>query len=204
MKKMRVNLRHPLKERGDDAYFTPPEAIYSLVGLENLPGVIWEPAVGEGAIANVLKEFGHQVIASDIHNYGYEGTHLEDYLTATVSPNVEGIVTNPPYKLAFEFLKKALAEVDYVALLLRLNFLESVKRIDFFNEKPPSRILVSSRRLPMMHRYGWEGPRSGSNCCYAWFVWDDCDRKAVIHWFDWRERVDIKPTISAFFAENTT
>jgi hypothetical protein len=31
---------------------------------------------------------------------------------------------------------------------------------------------VSSRRLPMMHRFGWDGPRATSNTCYAWFIWD--------------------------------
>jgi len=34
-------------------------------------------------------------------------------------------VTNPPYKLAVRFARKALNEVPYLALLLRTNFLES-------------------------------------------------------------------------------
>jgi hypothetical protein len=54
---------------------------------------------------------------------------------------------------------------------------------------------VSSRRLPMMHRFGWDGPRATSNTCYAWFIWD---RRCVpassggshLDWFDWLDSAD--------------
>jgi hypothetical protein len=86
------------------------------------------------------------------------------------------------------FAEKALREVPYVALLLRTNFLESTARLPFFRRHPPARIWISSRRLPMMHRHGWQGPRAPSNTCFAWFVWD---RAAVtgrqVDWFDWHE-----------------
>jgi len=56
--------------------------------------------------------------------------------------------------------------------MLRTNFVESVSRLPFFRCSPPTRMWVSSRRLPMMHRFGWDGPRATSNTCYAWFIWD--------------------------------
>ena len=40
--------------------------------------------------------------------------------------------------------------------MLRTNFVESVSRLPFFRCSPPTRMWVSSRRLPMMHRFGWE------------------------------------------------
>jgi len=47
---------------------------------------------------------------------------------------------------------------------------------------------ISSRRLPMMHRHGWQGPRAPSNTCHAWFVWEErSTQKSVIHWFDWKD-----------------
>jgi len=111
-----------------------------------------------------------------------------DYLTAKPPPGVRGIVTNPPYKLAIKFAEKALRETDYLALLLRTNFLESTARLPFFRKHQPARIWISSRRLPMMHRHGWEGPRAPSNTCFAWFVWDaQSEQKRVVDWFDWRQ-----------------
>ena len=100
---------------------------------------------------------------------------------------VGAIVTNPPYCLALEFIQKALRDVPVSAWLLRTNFLESVGRLSFFRAHPPARIWISSRRLPMMHRHGWTGPRAASNHCFAWFVWDDCaKRTGQLGWFDWK------------------
>jgi hypothetical protein len=39
-------------------------------------------------------------------------------------------------------------------------------------ECPPSRILAFSRRLPMMHRDGWDGPKASSQMNTAWFIWE--------------------------------
>jgi hypothetical protein len=40
------------------------------------------------------------------------------------------------------------------------------------DEIPPARILVFRRRLPMMHRAGWERRKANSGMAFAWFVWD--------------------------------
>jgi hypothetical protein len=186
---LRVNSTHSLADRGDDFYPSPIEAVKSLIAIEHerLPSVIWEPACGDGAIVKPLEDAGHYVIATDLVDYGggYEGD--VDYLSAGPHPLVEGIVTNPPYKLATEFVQKAVAEVPYSAWLLRLNFLESIKRLTFFRQTPPARVWVSSRRLPMMHRHGWDGPKSTSNMTYAWFVFEKDARETKIGWFDWAE-----------------
>src|SRR3954464_15396993 len=159
---MRIQSSHPRADRGLDAYFSPPEAVARLVHIERgrLPGCIWEPAAGDGAIVRPLQAAGFDVVASDIADYGLPGCRTGvDYLEAVPPAGVEGIVTNPPYKLASQFVEKALNEVPYVALLLRTNFLESTNRLRFFRTHEPARVWISSRRLPMMHRYGWEGPR---------------------------------------------
>ena len=131
---------------------------------------------------------GYRVVASDIADYGLENCRTGiDYLKAKTPAGVEAVVTNPPYKLAVQFAEKALREVPYLALLLRTNFLESTARLPFFRKHQPARIWISSRRLPMMHRHGWQGPRAPSNTCFAWFVWDrNAEQKRVIDWFDWK------------------
>jgi hypothetical protein len=188
---VRIQSSHHHADRGLDAYFSPPEATASLLGIEasHLPQRIWEPAAGDGAIVRPLQSAGFSVIASDIVDYGLIDCKVGiNYLEAPPIGDVEAVVTNPPFKLALRFAEKALSEVPYLALLLRTNFLESTERLKFFRKHPPARIWISSRRLPMMHRHGWQGRRAPSNTCHAWFVWDErSDQKSVTHWFDWKE-----------------
>jgi hypothetical protein len=187
---VRIQSSHHHADRGLDAYFSPPEAALSLLHVEAqyLPKCIWEPAAGDGAIVRPFLSAGFTVIASDLVDHGFEGCQAGiDYLKAKPVSGPHGIVTNPPYKLAVKFAKKALCETFYLALLLRTNFLESTVRLPFLREYQPARIWISSRRLPMMHRHGWQGPRAPSNTCFAWFVWDGrSEQKRVIDWFDWK------------------
>jgi hypothetical protein len=186
---VRIQSSHQHSDRGLDAYFSPPEAVASLLDIEgkHLPRCIWEPAAGDGAIVRPLQDAGFTVFASDIVDYGLRDCAIADYLKAKPVSGVQGIVTNPPYKLAMNFAAKALKEVPYLALLLRTNCLESTARLPFFRRHQPARVWISSRRLPMMHRHGWQGPRAPSNTCFAWFVWDErSTQKRVIDWFDWK------------------
>jgi hypothetical protein len=81
------------------------------------------------------------------------------------------------------FAEKALRED--LALLLRANLLESMARLPFFCRHELARIGISSRRLPMMRRYGWQGSQAASSTCFAWFVWDaGSERKRVVDWLD--------------------
>jgi hypothetical protein len=193
---MRIQSSHDHAARDLDAYFSPPEAVMSLLGIEgdHLPNCIWEPAAGDGAIVRPFKDAGFKVVASDIADYGLEDCKSGvDYLKAQAIAGVGGIITNPPYKLAVDFAEKALREVPYLALLLRTNFLESMARLAFFRQHQPARIWISSRRLPMMHRHGWSGPRAPSNTCFAWFVWDARSaQKRIVDWFDWKQ-FPVKP-----------
>jgi hypothetical protein len=179
-----------LAETADlDSYQTPPEAVRALIRIErdHLPKTLWEYGAGVGNIVTTLRQAGYVCHPSDIYDYGFPGCKIEDYATAVPPIGVAGIVTNPPFNRALEFLQKSINEVSYVAYLLRTNFLESTRRLPFFREHPPARVWISSRRLPMMHRHGWSGKRAGSNVAYAWFIWDeasaDCCR---LNWFDWR------------------
>jgi hypothetical protein len=180
---------HTLAERKHDLYETPACAVEALLRAEPLlqqPRHIWEPACGRGNIVNVLRAAGHKVIATDLVNYGVPITppayYRVDFLLEPKLPaGVEIPLTNPPYKLAAPFVAHALdLGSRAVIMLLRLAFLEGGTgeqekhrlRRYVLDEIPPARIYVFRKRLPMMHRDGWQGRKATSQTAYAWFVWD--------------------------------
>jgi len=168
------NARAPLAERGDDLYETPACAVHALMRHEALPTRIWEPACGPGAIVRVLRTAGHEVIATDLVDYhcpDSRGGH--DFLMEYCAPDgVQAIVTNPPFKLAGEFVAHARTLAPKVIMLLRLAFLESDRRSAILDAGDLARVHLFRKRLPMMHRAGWEGRKANSGMAFGWFVWD--------------------------------
>ena len=125
-----VVLKHALSERGDDLYETPPVAVEALLRHERLPHRLWDPCCGPGNIVNVLRAAGHEVIGSDLVDYG-DPTHFyrRDFLMERKAPDgCEGVVMNAPFKLAAEFVAHALDLSPLVIALLRLAFIESERR----------------------------------------------------------------------------
>ena len=129
-------------------YPTPPEATRALLSVETFDGPIWEPACGKGHIAKVLEAQGHEVIATDLNDWGY-GTPRIDFLKAHAgNANARHIVTNPPYGkgLADAFVNKALAITaktgGKVAMLLNLASLAQEQRTPAWrkNSLPPDRV----------------------------------------------------------------
>ena len=165
--------RHPNANRGFDLYETPPMATEALLRVETLPLTIWEPASGRGAIVRVLRARGHTVITSDVVDYGFPLDFIANFLAAALPPiGCGAIVTNPPYQIATEFARHALDLAPRVYLLLRLAFLESIRRTDILEHRGLARVHVFRKRLPMMHRDGWTGPRASSAIPFGWFCWD--------------------------------
>jgi hypothetical protein len=169
---------HPHAERGLDCYSTPAVAVEALLRVELLPLRIWEPAAGRGAIVNVLRAAGHEVIASDISDYDIPSHFAgRDFFLETKLPKgVEAIVTNPPYQWAEEFVAHALDLAPVTIMLLRLAFLESERRCGILEGRGLARVHVFRKRIPMMHRDGWEGRRASSAMPFAWYVWDRAHR----------------------------
>lgn len=157
--------------RTDDFHETPHVAVEALLSVETFIGAIWEPACGNGAISDILFARGHNVISTDLVSRGY-GPGRVDFLLE-LAPRAPNIITNPPFKLAAEFARRACdLTTSKVALLCRLGWLEGNARRAMFEATPLARVWVFSRRLPMMHRVGWDGPESSSAIAFAWFVWD--------------------------------
>ena len=93
-----------------DFYATPRECTIAL--LDNFDwlfrgGRIWEPACGDGAISKVLEGRGYEVISTDLHDRGY-GESGMNFLNADV--HCGGIITNPPFNLAAEFIERSAAK----------------------------------------------------------------------------------------------
>jgi hypothetical protein len=167
-------LRHPLADRRDDCYETPRVAIEALLRVETLPHRLWEPACGRGSIVKVLRTAGHQVLASDLVNYGDPTSlHGVDFLMERRLPaGFDMIITNPPFKLAEQFVAHAIQLCPRVIMLLRLAFYESNRRSYILENCGLARIYVFRKRLPMMHRNEWEGPKANSGMAFAWYIWD--------------------------------
>jgi hypothetical protein len=88
------------------------------------------------------------------------------------SPSNGDIVTNPPFRLAEQFVRHALAVTKHrggkVAMLLPYSFDSAKSRVDLF--KPPFKI-----RYNLTKRIRWENleqKKAGPSQNHAWYVWD--------------------------------
>jgi hypothetical protein len=159
-----------------DFYPTPAYVTEALLAREKFTGTIWECACGNGAMSRVLEHrLPHcKIVSSDICDYGYGQTGV-DFLATDLKVNA--IITNPPFKLAYEFATHALECADKVALFLRLQFLEGTKRYYFFRKFPPKTVYVFSRRVTLSRNGVEESPKGGL-AAFAWFVWQRNHRGA--------------------------
>ncbi len=189
--------RRALSERGDDLYETPAccvtsafrEGVFSAAG-----SVIWEPCAGRGAIARELRAVGFSVIAHDLVDYEGADPGIAsgiDFLLERSAPEgVTAIITNPPFKLADEFIRHGLTLVPRVIVLLRAMAIEGSRRADLIDHHL-QHYWIGIDRPPAMHREGWTGNRlSNSGAPFAWFDFSARQKGACdpisMHRFRWR------------------
>lgn len=137
-----------------DYYATPPEAVEKLLKQRTFDGVkVLEPCVGGGHIMGALKQAMPQAdfTALDIVDRGYPGTIKADFLTWEGPADYDTIITNPPYMLASEFIEKChehLKDGGQLAMFLKIQFLEGMKRESLFTQYPPRPSTCSERGYP--------------------------------------------------------
>jgi len=170
----------------NDFYPTQPElalAITELVaGLLPLPiGLVIEPSAGTGAFIRAAKQVWPHVPACGVDidpamvphlraagaDDIYVGDWVEAMNTYTLEPGTL-ILGNPPFGLAQEHItagNRALAKGDFQAMLLRMSFLGSRQRVEFWQEFP-ARYLI-----PLVPRPKFIVGKSGDNSEYGVFVW---------------------------------
>ena len=178
----------------NDYYATPPYAVRNFLdkmrddGVE-LNGNFLEPACGGGHISDVLVDyFGlENVYSYDLVDRGYgrfNGT--KDFLVDDFK-SFNNVITNPPFKYAEEFARKALSvATNKVILLCKIQFLEGKKRVPLFKETPLKYIYVYSSRVAT-YRNGEESDGNGkkwsTTMCLAWFVWEHgYDGEPIVRW----------------------
>lgn len=173
-----------------DDFPTPPWATRALMehvirkfGFVTANASAWEPACNRGYMSEPLGEYFGTVWASDVHDYGLEGAMQHDFLQPYVpdemrwclEPQVDWTVSNPPFRLAEQFIAR-MAQVSKVgfAVLVRTSFLEGVGRYEkLFSQNPPSVVAQFSERVPMVKgRYDPDASTATSYCWLAWFTSD--------------------------------
>ena len=156
----------------NDYYATDPAAVKKLLQKEVFNKNIWEPACGAGHISKVLQEGGYDVKSTDLVYRGYGEEKTIDFLKTNITFNGD-IITNPPYKMATEFVEKAINVIpdgNKVAMFLKIQFLESKKRRVLFEKYPPQTVYVFSERINCA-KNGIFKKGDAKAVCYCWFIW---------------------------------
>ena len=157
-----------------DDFPTPPWATRALCDwiMEQgaLIGPCREPAANRGHMVQPLREYFNEVEAADIFDYG-AGFPQADYLFGPAPESVGWTITNPPFRLAEQFIERMI-ETSTVgcAVIVRSAFLEGVNRFQrLFSTTPPTDILQFSERV-VMHK-GKLSATGSTATAYCWLVW---------------------------------
>lgn len=161
-----------MSRRKNDAYYTPDTLASHLVALTDAAwglngATVIEPSIGGGAFARALIDVGALVTGYDIDpaaaGLAVAPSTCADFLT--VDAAAEYVIGNPPYSQAEEHVRHALETATVgVAMLLRLAFLESGKRVAFWAEHPAETVIV------LQQRPSFTGGGTDS-AAYGWFMW---------------------------------
>ena len=175
----------------NDFYATDPNSLIKFLERikqdqdVSISNYLWEPCCGSGTLCDVLKDYGYKIVASDIVDRGYPGTIVRDFLSID-NINFDGdILTNPPYKIALDIIKKSLElvkENSKVIMYLKLTFLEGQERKKFYAECPPKYIYIFSERQSC-YINGDFSVKKGSTVCYCWYIWEKGFKgEPIIRW----------------------
>lgn len=158
--------------RASDFYPTPPAVTQAILEHIKIPdgGTIWEPAAGDGRMADQIRKNGFNVIETDIQT----GT---DFLTVHEFSQFDWIITNPPFSLADQFILHAVTFQRPFAFLLKVNYFSAKKRLNLFRKFPPSMVCPLTWRphfLPDL-----PDKKSSPPMDVAWYVWIPGSRDCV-------------------------
>lgn len=189
--------KHALKDRKDDLYETPAICTQAAIRAGVFDGLerVWEPAAGRGAMVRELKAGKIDVVATELVTYDGADEGIQtgiDFLMETTAPepNIGAIVTNPPFKLADQFIRHGLTLVPRVIVLLRAMAIEGAGRSDLIDGHLRA-YWIGIDRPPAMHREGWTGNKlDTSGAPFAWFDFHAeprGDHPIHLHRFWWNE-----------------
>jgi hypothetical protein len=163
-----------------DFYPTPPNVTLALLNYLKLPtGTrIWEPACGEGHMANVFKYRGFEVVSTDLYYRGY-GQGGKDFLH-TDFIYCDWIITNPPFSLSEAFIRRCIKQGKPFALLFKSQFWHAAKKRKLFEAYRPEAVLPLSWRPNFL--FAQTERKSGSPLMeVCWTVWGDMPAQYTIY-----------------------
>lgn len=167
-----------------DDFPMPPWATRALCErLGDLSGLTArEPAANRGHMVKPLCEYFAAVEAADIFDYG-AGFAQGDYLFGPDPSPVDWTITNPPFRLAEQFIARAVATSRKgVAVIVRSAFLEGQGRhATLFSVHRPRLITQFAERV-VMHK-GRLAPEGSSATAYCWIIFSPIP--APFTEFDW-------------------
>lgn len=158
-----------------DLYPTPTDVTYSLIPYieDILPpeSFVLEPACADGQMSKALEEFGYNVTSYDLRpdvKYGEGGV---DFLDASRFPKpivpFDAVITNPPFKAAHLFIKRALEEAPIVCMLVKAQYWNTANRKKLFRETQPYLELNLTWRPAFLEEERGKSPLM--DC--MWYVW---------------------------------
>lgn len=174
----------------NDYYATDPISTYALFNVELFDSTSFlEPCCGEGHISKVIQDVlpNSQIESTDLIDRGF-GIGGVDFLEKQYNKKYDYIVTNPPYKLAQEFVEKSLSITNKkVAMFLKIQFLEGIGRYNMFKNTSLKVIHVFSGRQDPWRDGKTLNPETGkkwgSTMCFAWFIWEhNYVGQPIINW----------------------
>ena len=156
-----------------------------------------EPSVGQGHIVEACKSSSYMPLNQDwttvdIVDRGYTLSQQGDFLYIPINDRFDGIIQNPPYSLAQQFIERSMTLLNDDGLciaFLKLQFLEGSGRREFFTKYQPKYIYVHRNRANPWRNGESVNPTTGKDwsatICFAWFVWQkDSTSEPIIRWVD--------------------
>ena len=125
-----------------DELYTPVEAIEPLLEYIDNSLIVWEPTDGgHSEISRMLRKNGNEVISTHIAG-GHDFFHYEP-------EQYDCIITNPPYSLKTDFIRRAYSTGKPFAFLLPITALEGVERGELYRQRGIE-LLVLDKRINFM------------------------------------------------------
>ena len=157
-----------------DLYPTPLDCTYSLLPYiaHLLPANarVWEPACAEGQMVQPFREFGYEVMATDLRPEVGGGAGGVDFLgpdTAYHTQKYDMVATNPPFSAAEAFIRRALKIAPVVVMLVKAQYWNTKNRKKLFRETKPLMELNLTWRPAFLEEERGKSPLM--DC--MWVVW---------------------------------
>jgi len=162
---LRSNARN---EHVSDYYITPISEVEKFLiefdkiyGYHLRYGRILDPCAGgdinhDMSYPAALSKYNNQIDTIDIREDSRAAIR-SDYLKTDCVNKYDLIITNPPFNIALDIIKKAINDVKpngIVVMLLRLNFFGSKERKPFWDEYMPEYCFVHHKRMSFLDKGG--------------------------------------------------